>query len=687
MKDARGVRALAVCLSLVAIPGFGQPPPGAPLPALLRAADGAAGGEVEVALLALPMRALEGDQRYLAVVLEIDGETLAAGAEDAMISAEVTVVAVDAAGAVADRSDQRLSLGPPAATDGLSAVRVPTDIKVETGLRVAPGAYSVRALVRHTVTGRHGRADAAVTVAAAPPVLLAPVFPERTDLWRVVDGARPELAAAAPAARFEVEGQPFLPAVRPAVYGGSGVPVVIMGYGLRGRESMIGSVVLDQDGLPVPGSRLLVSSVRATDAGLDRVLGILHLPSLPGGRYSLALDFTDAASSVEHTVASSFQVVGGNRRASALLAFVTREPPPPTAPLPAPSLAPAAPALAPSVVAGRYRRALATLEARSRAEVVTELGGLEAEAVGGDPEGRIGRLRRTELDVAEELGRRDREILVPVMMLHHDLCLEHKRQRRTYLAHHSIAMVQALARRYAPASSAPGARIVAARALASLGGHLQASGQRMSLQLFEEALHFDPDHEAALLGLAAFPEKIGGPYDQAVRHLEHLVAAHPESREGRLRLAVNLRRLSHGPSLDGARRREQAIAHLQHLLLGDNADWVTVLAAQELARSLDAAERTEEAISVLRNALARVPDAQKLRIQLAFLYDRNRQPGQARAVLQGLDGMRVPRNAARGRYNQWPNQALTIDRALLAESAAQRRALLGRLAAAGGGGV
>jgi tetratricopeptide (TPR) repeat protein len=166
------------------------------------------------------------------------------------------------------------------------------------------------------------------------------------------------------------------------------------------------------------------------------------------------------------------------------------------------------------------------------------------------------------------------------------------------------------------------------------------------------ALDLDRDNEAALLCLAVDAERRGR-YVDAVRWLERLAKAHPESREGRLRLALNLEKQGHRAD---AERRLRAIAEDG----GAEADWIAAIAWQELARAEIADKRLDVAERTLAAGLARLPGDEKLLLQRAFLLDLRGQPGRAEEVL-GPDRAPAPAtsgSSARLRYDELPQDLL-----------------------------
>lgn len=321
-------------------------------------------------------------------------------------------------------------------------------------------------------------------------------------------------------------------------------------------------------------------------------------------------------------------------------------------------------------MAETYRQSLERLGSEDRAALLAKIAHLEVAALGDQPERRMSRLAGVELDVVRRLAEQDPESLVPVFQLHHDLYLEHRQARQWYLLHHSITMVRELAALYVEKAGSQGARVNAARILASLAGHLQAGQQPVSVDLFNEVLRLDPTSEAAYLGLAAHFEKRGGPFEPVVGYLERLLAVYPDHREGRLRLAINKIRL--GKVEDGRRG-------LAALVAEPASDWVYRLAAEELARLEAGTGRLDKAIEVLEKAIENAPGDQKLCIQLAFLYDKNRQSFDAHRLATIASQGKPALEAPRGRYNTWPHKALEQDREELRRAAESRVQLLARI--------
>lgn len=326
-----------------------------------------------------------------------------------------------------------------------------------------------------------------------------------------------------------------------------------------------------------------------------------------------------------------------------------------------------------------YRRTLASLRPEDDLEPrVERLEQAELAVLGDQPEAKAPRLGRAEMEVVRQLAARDPEVLLPLLEAHQELYLRHKRARRAYLELHSRQMVTDLASLYAELGAGDGAKVVASRALSSLGGYLLADGKSAALGLLEKAAALDRRNEAAYLGLAAYHEKRGGPYESALEALQRLVANLPASREGRLRLAINLLRVAKIDNLGEKARLKNAASLFRELLAAPENDWVTSLAAQELARFEFDAGHLGAAVGLLEETLERRPQDQELLVQLAFLYDRQERGSVPRLFERLGSHDAVSGEAPRGRYNQWQSEALARDRSELRDGARQRLPILDR---------
>lgn len=273
-----------------------------------------------------------------------------------------------------------------------------------------------------------------------------------------------------------------------------------------------------------------------------------------------------------------------------------------------------------------YRGALEALASASAAEGLSALLAFEERFTedGAAIPSRI--TERGEKEVLSWLAARDAEAVLPILLLHVDAFRHHRDKGNQPLADYEAAMALRAAAHYAAGIGTPAARAEAAEPLAAVGVALQEEVRRTAAHgMLTAARELDPDNATALLALAVDREGEGD-YDQVVSLLEHLLAT-SDSAEARLRLAINLRRTG---------RRRDAAETLAALLHEPDADWVAMLAYQELAAMRLGDGDAEDAARLLRQGLERFPDSERLVLQLAYALDRGGDPAAARETVAEL---------------------------------------------------
>lgn len=325
-----------------------------------------------------------------------------------------------------------------------------------------------------------------------------------------------------------------------------------------------------------------------------------------------------------------------------------------------------------------YLRALAAFADKPWHEALDELEAFELDAVGDDPQNRAPRLGRGELAAARALSQKSSDALWTLLGAHHDLYFRHRKGHRPYLELQGRQLVRSLADLAAERGD-DALRLAASGALASIGSTLLYEGRAAGFELLERSLLLDPMNEPAHLSLAAYYEKFGGPYERAVEWLDQLVLRRPDSREGRLRLAINLLRLEGPAASSWPLAREDAVHHFERLIADPQNDWISSLAFQELARFHR--DRPEQAALLLEQALELRPDDSEVRIQLTYLYDRLGRAEKSRLLAEEIGASFAgpagdPGASPRGRYNRWSSEALAVARRELQEGAMGRIAAL-----------
>jgi len=323
-------------------------------------------------------------------------------------------------------------------------------------------------------------------------------------------------------------------------------------------------------------------------------------------------------------------------------------------------------------IASGYRDVLLTLGSAGHDAALSALFDFETGYMEDREPKEVGQLLEAEVAVVRWLGVRDLEAIVPLLALHHDAYRLYIERGEPILAGHSSRFAASMADLYARQGDSEGSRVLGARALASLGIYAQQMGVKLQgLGLLLAALEFDPHSEAALLGLATIHERSGN-YHRAAEYLLDLLEAYPQHREGRLRMAVNLRRLG---STDDAQRL------LEGLIAESETDWIDEVAFEELSNLYREAEQFDKAEEVLWDGVERFPDSGRLRTQLALVLDLRRLPQRSLAVIRELPKTadRTAEPSARRRYGMGPQRAYEEARAALEESAASRIGRLARL--------
>ncbi|HEV8580203.1 MAG TPA: VWA domain-containing protein [Thermoanaerobaculia bacterium] len=260
--------------------------------------SGQEGGPVSLAVLAAPFK-VPGDKAYVPVVVEIDGGSLLAGHQGTDLPAEIYVYAMDGQGAVKDFFTQTMRLD-------LAKVGQPirkTGIKLFGDLDLAPGAYSVRVLVRNGQTGAAGMRVASLDVPAfgdAAPLLLPPFFPEPAGRWLMAREVK--MREGEVPYPFMVGDQPYIPASRPALLPDQKAALSLIGYRL-GEGLKAQAVVMTADGKEAGEGRVEILGRETAGAdGPDRLKATFQPPRLQPGEYMVLVTVTNSQGAAETSV-------------------------------------------------------------------------------------------------------------------------------------------------------------------------------------------------------------------------------------------------------------------------------------------------------------------------------------------------------------------------------------------------
>ncbi len=646
-------------------------------------------GALEISALAIPLPdpgspgTSEADSAgsLVTLVVDIGGASLLAGApppaaqsggghdsREGELITELYAYAIDADGGLVDSLTQAFRLALEQDRARLSA----GGIKFFGNLELPAGHYSLRVLVLHRRSGRLGlRILPLVAPAWGPaPVLVAPFRRELTADWILVHAA-----GETPAFPVAIGTRNWVPATRRGLRAGAGADFLLAG---RGLDRGVRAQLVDGDGQqPAAVGLGDLRPVSGGPAGLEMLAAELDGGDLGAGEYRLRISVADtvvADTVVADTVVAD-TVVADTVVADTVVANTVVAESVPLIVTPADD-APAEPAepagLSARVSRGRqaeferlqevrggYRLALGRLASNDRAGALEPLIKIERRRIGTGAAEEQKRLLRAEVEVVREVAGADPRRLLSVIWLHEALYRRYHRQRRYLLATHSRQVISRLAELYLERDRSPRGRHLVACALVSLGGYLQQTGSLPAAEnTYLQALAHDPAHPAALIGVAAIQESYGQ-YQAAVELLQRLHETRPADTHTRLRLGINLRRLD---------KPRKAAGHLLGALSQPGPEWIAAVAAQELA-SLHAGQRhLDEALRVLGEAVARHPQVQRLKIQLAALLDRAERGTEALATLDRLDpsassGTDSPRLI----YSRAPTTAITAARRALAE--------------------
>jgi Flp pilus assembly protein TadD len=657
------VRVLLLLL-LAALPALAQEPaPGKPPLRVLRTGglrvetaallmSGQEGGTIPVAALAIPLPGSAGKAR-VAVVLEVDGAEAMEGQNGDLLRLEICLYAVtsgpDGAGRVVGSRMDTVEID----LARLGADLEKSGLKYVGELQLAPGEYALRTLVRNAATSEVGLRMLPLSVpdfAQSQGVLLPPLVAEPAGAWLQARGAG--IASPPPGLSFEA-----LPAARPVFSPSAKISLKVPAWKLGGGD--LQAEVRRPGGARVATFPLTIASRETSGAeGLELLAATVQLKGIEDGVYELGIVSVSQASS-EDALATPFVLLeqGGGGQVWAALTAPRRSRTAATAGAPAQTPKAAAPKskrtrkIDAGPVRDGYRAALRRLAEGDRNGSRDAMVELQTKVLTGEKPALSDDLVDVELDVAAELARQDLESLVPVLTLHQVLYREAVRKGGYLLSTHNRELIFRLVALYAERSGSAEGKLRAARFLMGLAAEMVwTAPPSLRARVFQQILAYDNRQEAAILCLAVDAERQGR-YADAVGYLERLSPAHTEAR---LRLAVNLSRLG---KMQEARKLLRELS--EPATNPENTEpWHLAVAWQEMARLQLAAGDLDGAEKTLREGLQRLPEDDKLALQLALVRDLRKDPRGARDAVSGLGKTPGAGGAARHRYNQLPLESL-----------------------------
>ena len=267
-------------------------------------ASAAPANQLDIEVLAAPFRASKGSS-YVPVIVEIGGPSLLAGHKGEKLAVEIYAYVTDAKGEMRDFFTQMVGLDVGKNRQALSR----TGLKYYGHLELAPGDYRIRVLVRN---GGSGRTAVESIPLAIPPydssqaIVLPPFFVEQPGRWILVREQSREQSVVYP---FTVNGEPYIPAVKPALRGEDASRFCLVAYNLPAGELELEGKVIAADGREVPGALQLVERTVTGISRLDKLLATFKPGALEAGDYHLQVAVRQPGNGPLSTSSIPFSVV------------------------------------------------------------------------------------------------------------------------------------------------------------------------------------------------------------------------------------------------------------------------------------------------------------------------------------------------------------------------------------------
>ncbi len=268
-------------------------------------ASAAPADDLAVEVLAAPFRASK-ESSYVPVIVEIDGPSLLEAHEGDKLSVEIYAYVTDSHGEMRDFFTRIVALD----LGKNRKVLARTGVKYYGHLDLAPGDYRLRVLVRNADSGRTAVESIALAI---PPydsrqtVVLPPFFVEQPGRWILVREEAHESTVVYP---FTVNGEPYIPAVKPALSERDGSRVCLVAYNLPQGDVQVEGKVLTADGREVAGGSFqLVERTVTGISHLDKLLATFQPGGLQAGEYRLQVAIRPAGGDAVSTSSLPFSVV------------------------------------------------------------------------------------------------------------------------------------------------------------------------------------------------------------------------------------------------------------------------------------------------------------------------------------------------------------------------------------------
>ena len=269
--------------------------------------------EIPARVLAVPF-AGEGGTALVPVILEVPGTALLAGDKGEKLTLEIYAYAVDREGRLQDFFTRTVGADLQKNRERLEA----GGVRYYGQLRLPPGSYRLRTLVRNAATGRMGFSATPVEVPAfspGEPFLLPPLFLDGAASWISVagTGGGADAGSAASNAFAQLPAEGMAPAALARVTPGEAGRVCLVAYHFDGGEKnelRLGSQILAADGRPMESVKLAVLGSTAPGPDGKRTL-LLSFPAPAGlapGRYGLRVFLQGATGGAMRQATAPFLV-------------------------------------------------------------------------------------------------------------------------------------------------------------------------------------------------------------------------------------------------------------------------------------------------------------------------------------------------------------------------------------------
>jgi tetratricopeptide (TPR) repeat protein len=586
-----------------------------------------------------------GKPLAIRLVVEVSGRDLLRGSPEGILPVASAAYVLDGDGALVSFLSRGAVLSP---EDREELHRV--GWRWIDRIDLAPGAYSVRVIVRNHRTGAVflDRFEVGLGKVAESESRVLPPFVDAGDTgWVRAVGAGAD-AEGAPSARA----------------------VLVNGVPTRFRVGMLGPAdawdelrvrLVDPAGRTVaePG---LSPSASATSVYRDYVMGAVDVPV---GLYRLVVRVAGGDVRSASWASLEVLVVGaqtGDPWPSATLQPVDR-----------PAADDVEERLRSRDIRHSYHQVIAAVARGEEVVARRTLADLERRAMQAAKPAVMVRLGEIQSSLAAKVARDEPRALWPLLWLHRTMNRYYRVRNESVLATHSSAVATELAGRLASQGGRDDLAFATDVLVDQANELVLIPAMRAAKRMLRRALQLDPDHVDAQIALGAVLER-QGEIVEAATMFERATRLEPERSEATLRLAVNLDRAG----------RDSPARKLYRSLIGTAAPiWVRTVAVEQLARGFVEDGKAGEAVAVLRGAMEEIGPNPRLTIQLAQALDEAGETRRVTEVLQTLEADLDSDASPRLRYSEWPELGPRVDHQQLAGRA--REALPALVHAVGAG--